>query len=495
MTDTTPHNTGPDVKGDIDAAMEGSRTAAANVAGGIKNEVTYENAAAVAGNVKTLAGNHGFTIANAKIATSNVAGNVKTLAHNHGLTVENAKATFAAQPQSHWRMLVPLFAASIITVLLMSFHLTSPVSPTWLGTLVPLVMLMGEPILRKAISVTAASPRLDAAHLGAGWLAWCLDAVVTALSGTTDLVAKPENACKVMNLKAGHARANNSFVLSRLLRDLEKAHEHKVGGLCVEILDAGKQIAPVNWRVNILAIGAMTAQIIIALLAFMVNGDMNVLLFFWASLLAMEAMANLLAWTATKYHARKNDNQSYALMRGNGYRHVFIIRNTHPEAWNLEDMAAGAHSYAYTSTPELLVICLAALTFGFLTVAATMMPAHSVIGILAILFIGTVANILVAALPRESWMHGVTLTHAETISTDRTIFGALERLEEKYPGAGQQLVGEFVPAGLNEKSKAQWAQMLERRQAKEHVAGTYDLPRGLTTEEKMKEMEKAIRGQ
>jgi hypothetical protein len=65
-------------------------------------------------------------------------------------------------------------------------------------------------------------------------------AVVTVLFSATDLVAKPENSCKVMNPQSSYVRANNSFVLSHLLRDQENRHQHPVGGLWVDILHASK---------------------------------------------------------------------------------------------------------------------------------------------------------------------------------------------------------------------------------------------------------------
>jgi hypothetical protein len=183
MTDTTPHDgtAGSNVQGDIKAAMEGTRTAAANVADSIKNaadnqSITYENAAVaannVAGTIKDATANQGLTVANAKQAASNVAGSAKALAD---IYVENIKDTIARRSQSDYRMIMPLFCGFIITALLFGFHFTAPsTEPGPFAILVALVMSIGEPILSKALSVTSASPRCDYAHLSAGWLSRCL---------------------------------------------------------------------------------------------------------------------------------------------------------------------------------------------------------------------------------------------------------------------------------------------------------------------------------
>jgi hypothetical protein len=81
-------------------------------------------------------------------------------------------------------------------------------------------------------------------------------------------------------------------VLSRLLRDQENRHQHIVGGLWVDILDASKQVAPVSGRVNAQALASMLAHLSIALAAFVLNSDMNPMCFISAGLLAMEVIFN-----------------------------------------------------------------------------------------------------------------------------------------------------------------------------------------------------------
>ncbi|KAF2818522.1 hypothetical protein CC86DRAFT_308880 [Ophiobolus disseminans] len=466
----------------------------------------------------------------ARAAAANVAGNIQNVAQNPGrafgdvkVTVKDvaipASAVLTQQAQAHWRMIAPLICGVIITIVTIALQAYSPATtnPGHLANLIPLAMIMGEPIISKAISVVTANPRQDSPLFGCGWLSWSLSAVMSALSQTTDIVAKPENASKVVNLEYGHARANNSFVLARILRDLEARYSGKAGGLSIQILDAGMQKQPLSWsqvfHVNVMSTAMMMVQLYVAIFAFLGAGDVNPLLFLGAGLFLMEGIANLPVWKATKFSARKDSgcNSTYALTRGNGHRHVFVIRNTHADTWNLEDMASGPTYYDYTATPEYIVIVLTALTSLALTIVSTTMSDYSALNILWILAIGTLKNVLTAALPRESWMHGISLTSVETISNDRKVMLALQELEDKYLGTGHALVKEFFPGGLNDDDQKWWDdrkaavqekkavhQAAKARQAamiKEDIKETYDVLEDVSAKKLEKEMEKAICGQ
>jgi hypothetical protein len=58
------------------------------------------------------------------------------------------------------------------------------------------------------------------------------------------------------------------------------------------------------------------------------------MLVFGTAIFLMEAIANMPAWSATRFSARKSSEKgsTYALMRGIGYRHVLVVRNVHPDA-------------------------------------------------------------------------------------------------------------------------------------------------------------------
>jgi hypothetical protein len=96
--------------------------------------------------------------------------------------------------------------------------------------------------MSKAVAVTTASPQQGEPLLGCGPFAWSLHAVVTVLSGAREMLPKPELNCKVVNLMSGHGWVNNSFLLSRISRDLEATCKGRAqtGGLNIEVINAGK---------------------------------------------------------------------------------------------------------------------------------------------------------------------------------------------------------------------------------------------------------------
>jgi hypothetical protein len=466
-------------------------------------EKAKEVAANAAGGIKNMAEKQGLTAENAKGAATNVAGHLKEMNNR-------ATAAVTRQAQDNWRTFMPLFCASLLIAIMMAFDLATPSTFAHgnLAHLIPLAMLMGEPILSKALAVTTANPRQDSPQFGCGWLSWSFSAILSALADSTDLLAKPENACKVVNLKSGHPRANTSFVLSRLLRDLEAQHARGPGGLTIEVLEAGAPVTPLSGlemaRANIISTVAGLCQLGLAGYAFGRNGDLNPLFFFSAGLFLMLGITEMPVWNATKFSARKAGpkNATYALMRGNGHKHVFVIRNAHPEAWNLEDMAGGVDSYDYVATPELATIGLTALGFLLLTLTATGMSDASASPILFILGIGTFANILNAALPREAGEYGVALKSVETIANDRKVMAAIQELETKYPGSGAALAKEFFPAVLSAEEQKWWDerknQAAEVKDLKEEIVEKFDVAKGveyMETNELEVEMEKAIRGQ
>jgi hypothetical protein len=373
---------------------------------------------------------------------------------------------------AHWTMLVPFFLA--LTVLGMTMYrvftslLFTSSNSNHIASLIPIFMILGEPILSKALAICIATPRNDSPHFGCGWLSWSLSALLPALSGTRDLLPKPEVDCKVLNLKSGQGRQNNSFVLSRVLRDLESEYEPKAGGLTIEILDTVKPTAPLS-RADVFVQNSWTfiimgTQLLIAVHAFLKFRDESIILIFGTAIFLMEAIVNMPVWRASKFSARKGKGSTYALMRGNGHRHVFIIRNMHEEASNIEDLAVGGSAqYDYCRTFEAHVLIWTFLSFLALTVLSTCLSDQSALYILIIMTLGTVGNVMHAAIPRALWMHGIALRSVETIFNDKNVMGAIQALEEKYEGLGEPLVAEIFSGGLTEEQKEWWVAGKERK--------------------------------
>jgi hypothetical protein len=80
-------------------------------------------------------------------------------------------------------------------------------------------------------------------------------------------------------------------------------------------------------------VAIMAMQLALGIHAYVSHGD-EIMLVFGTAIFLMEAIANMPVWSATRFSARKagEKGSTYALMRGIGYRHVFVIRHVHPNA-------------------------------------------------------------------------------------------------------------------------------------------------------------------
>jgi hypothetical protein len=328
---------------------------------------------------------------------------------------------------------------------------------------------MGEPILSKALATCPMNAdktaNLSVLCVGCGWLSWSLAAFSTALSGTSELLPKPEIDCRVMNLKSGHARANKSFLISRVLRDLESKYANRVSGLTIEILDASNPLQSVKAFPYTSAVCII--QMALLLVAFLRHDHGHVLLLFATAHALNFGISFMPAWTVQKFSARKDGGKeaTYALIRGNGHRHVFIVRNKHKDAWNLEDLASMASArHDYVHSLELFILACAVIIFSGVAVLSAMLSDHEALYFLASLAMGTVGNILVGVLSQEPAMHGMPLNSIEVITHDSKVMATLQSLEEKYEGLGEPLLKEFLPAGITEEAQAWFDDLKDVRQ-------------------------------
>jgi hypothetical protein len=444
-----------------------------------------QNAVPFGNPLPVMQNNVNAVLETARGVATNAGAGINNMSNNAPADYENLKAAFEpitvsggipflppvgvsqrVPRNTQWSMLVPFFIAMfILGIAILRCPYASTSDSGHLSSLIPLVMIFGEPILSKAFAICAASPRMDSPHFGCGWLSWSFNAILPALSGTRDILPKPEVTSKILNLKSGHSRGNNSFLLSRVLRDLESEYAGgpTVGGLSIEVLEAGAptpaQSCLASMATNIWTVAIMSTQLVIAIFAFVVDGDESVMLLFATAVFLMEALANMPLWRTLIFSARKDGGKSsvYALMRGNGHRHVFIVRNVHPSAWNLEDLAGEAAStYNYIQTIELIVLVQIFTFFLGITLLTTTLSDRSASYLLTILALGTIGNMKTAAMPRAPWMHGFALKSVKIVSNDTKVMPALKAFEKEYPGLGANLVKEFFPGGLREE-EAWWS--------------------------------------
>lgn len=193
----------------------------------------------------------------------------------------------------------------------------------------------------------------------------------------------------------------------------------------------------------------MGAQVLLIGCALFLHDNWQVLILTNIGGLLIHAIANMPAWLAQTVFTRRDGgkNATYAPMRGNGHNHVFVIRNTHANTNNLEDLAGAAvMQYDYISALELVVLGGALAGFWLATASMTI-STPATMYLLAIMGVGTIANICTIALPRSSAANGIPLKTVDVITATK-VMGAIQALEQKYEGCGEPLLKEFFPGGV-----------------------------------------------
>jgi hypothetical protein len=342
------------------------------------------------------------------------------------------------------------------------------------STLAPLIaplFVVGADVVHTALAqCTSDSDHTGLAAFGFGSLQYAVSSRVPVIGGQRKVLPAPEICdMQVMNMNAGHARTNHSWALSRLLRDLEKqvdSNSGKIGGLSVTVVDTMadpmKKMSTVEkhkylgWITDPTGIASLT-QAAITLMA----SDLNIvgplscilLLHFILSL----GTKNLPVWKKEKFAARRNGNDVYALMRGNGHRHVFIIRNKSADAWNLEDLAAASiNDYDWYNWEGAAAVGLAIGWFVLFGMACSMKQHAGYL--LAIMAVGHISNMFSAFYPRPSAYHGFHLDMANKQTFDNSkVMATLKALETEHKGYGQKLLNTFFPGGPWEEDKVWWS--------------------------------------
>jgi hypothetical protein len=330
-----------------------------------------------------------------------------------------------------------------------------------LATIFPLLMILGPETLHQLIATVSARVLDTTWYLPCfGMLGYSFSVLVSTWSNTT-LVPKPEEVAKIINLKSGKARENNSFALWRVLRDLETEHPAKKEGLVIEVLEASSPFAQRSLSDKSPPWDSFEDKVkIINLLVFlhlilgynMYTKDIHVISLVPVAIFLMVSTVYMPAWRAQHFSARKDggENNVYALFRGKDHRYVSFVQNAHPDAWNMEDMAAPPEPYYnYSSTREIYTATANFAAWLVWTILLISLPDEPAAVMIVVLTIGTFFN-LYNIYPDQTY--GVPLDSVDVISHDKVI-SALQALEEKYPGFGEPLVKEFFPDGLSEQEK------------------------------------------
>jgi hypothetical protein len=91
------------------------------------------------------------------------------------------------------------------------------------GNILDILLLVGGDVVRVAWAQFSGSYWLTPVPFSFGWVAYSFSAFVSTI-GDKKLMPRPDVLSIVINANSGYVRNNQSWVLGRLLRDLEDGH-------------------------------------------------------------------------------------------------------------------------------------------------------------------------------------------------------------------------------------------------------------------------------
>ncbi|KAI0597006.1 hypothetical protein F4775DRAFT_271755 [Biscogniauxia sp. FL1348] len=369
------------------------------------------------------------------------------------------------------------------------------------------LLIIGGDIVQKAVAQLSGR-RVTFVVFSFGWVSYAFNSLMSAF-GDGSLMPDPDVACEVITVSSGIKKSSNSWTLGRLLRDLEaevkptrtwhelvEDEDDDMPGDFIKTTDPTKKCKKVGEHTASLLITICTAQsgaglpqrdgffslyLFIILLQLIVSAIPTILWGNW-SILFLTVLGTVLAvvtaslkeWRLEKYQARRHSKHTYAITRGNGHRHVFIIEpgvidlktGKYPGLY-LDDLA-GAVRKADNWTRVKSVI-LAVVWIWYLIMAGG--TKENTWFLLAVGMLGMVQNVYAAGRHQRSEAHGIPLKLGSTYGTTkldprlvirglmtkrkkqnvyqrnppRKTMKVLQDVEIDYPGVGQALVLEFFP--------------------------------------------------
>jgi hypothetical protein len=302
----------------------------------------------------------------------------------------------------------------------------------------------------------------------------------------------------VVGASSGHARTAKSWVLGRLLRDMDDKLDKEMDGEAPHIPPDGVQdpkgISPLGqssqkkpWealRVSVYRVAerppcdhgvpvldwvwfsgfvVILVQLGISIIPWIIHKDWIYFLLTATGNSMAIVGASLPQWKEEKWACPKNGGATVTLTRGNGSRHAIVIKGKRGVGLDFEIMAQGTRTSHASVSTRFATGMLALLWIVFLiTVSGIKQHTWCKVSngivksrltqadIVAIGLLGSMQNILVAGVTREPSALGVHLDFVETIRGPR-VAKVLRELEEKHPSVGTSLLSVFFPGGLRAK--------------------------------------------
>jgi hypothetical protein len=202
-----------------------------------------------------------------------------------------------------------------------------------------LLTIIGGPVIQSALAQLT-GPSFVPICFSFGWVSYAFSTIASLL-GDGRLMPSADYPCKVINLKNGYTRSNRSWIVGRLLRDLEQPLSSEA--LRVEVYEADEP--PDNGgltggKSTLFGCISILIQMGIAAIPFACFRDWGPFLITASGTCAALATAGLPQWRVEKLACRVRSKKKIAITAGNGSRHVVVILGE-GNCLDIEDLAAG----------------------------------------------------------------------------------------------------------------------------------------------------------
>ncbi|KAE8386792.1 hypothetical protein BDV23DRAFT_196202 [Aspergillus alliaceus] len=325
------------------------------------------------------------------------------------------------------------------------------------------LLLIGGDVIQKAVAQMAGPASFTPVAFSFGWVAYSFNSLLNAI-GSGAFLPEPDYPGSVIVVGSGDTRKNQAWVIGRLLHGQNEPRRFRAGYFLSGYAPKEPKKDALWWTYFPITL----TQLVIGAVPWIISGDWAVFFVTACGIVLALVTGSLRTLFLEKYACRHHSPQIYAIARGNGHRHVFLILPNSRDkdkssALYLDDLASAVQHGGWQT--RAISIVLAALWVGFLvTVGGIDTNTWYLLGIGAL---GMAHNVFVAGWHRAPEAHGIPLQRAQGIKNEfgRRQKGAKNRprvmdvlfdLEDAIPEAGFALRDLFFTGTLRPNEIEKW---------------------------------------
>jgi hypothetical protein len=361
------------------------------------------------------------------------------------------------------------------------------------------LLIIGGDVVQKAIAQQSGTRLwITPVAFSFGWVAYTFNAVMSVFGDGT-LMPRPEDELFVVNLNSGTRKRNESWVLWRLVRDLEiSSVSEKKNTVRIFWFEPNAGQPTMDW-LSWLFVVCLPVQLVLAAIPWWMHGNWIIFFITCAGSVLATVTGTLPQWKMEKYDARKNKpGMGYILTRGNGHPHSFGVMSrpsppsskpggvrlddSQPGGFRLEDLAVVRPDRVQSPVTKMAMPILATLWVALLIAVSGLQ--RDTWYLFAVGAVGMVQNITVAGMPRTPSAHGIPLRESGQLKMqENKTMALLQEAERKFPGLGLEMLGiYFEGTKLNPQEEAFWSRakesLKERKEQWEARRGTFEAEDG-----------------